>query len=63
MGRFFKQYILDFVEDLLQFLVDPTYENLKNVVRYFSLSYYKRYKLESAYWKGKDVHTTHADDF
>jgi hypothetical protein len=63
MGRFFKQYIQDFVDDFLWFLINPSYKNLKNVVRYLSPSFYKRQKLEMVYWKDKDVYNSHADDF
>ena len=63
MGSFLKEYIQDFIDDFLWFLINPAYKNLRNVVRYLSLSYYKIYKLELAYWKDKDVHRTHADDF
>jgi hypothetical protein len=63
MGRFLKQYIQHFVDDLLWFLINPNYENLKRVVRYLSPSFYKKQKLEMVYWKDKDVYNSHADDF
>jgi len=63
MGKFLKEYLKDFVDDFLWFLINPTYKNLKNVLRYFSISSYKRRKIESIYQLDKDVRETHADDF
>jgi len=63
MGKILKEYLEDFVDDFLWFLINPTYKNLRNVLRYFSISYYKRRKIESIHWLDKDVRGTHADDF
>jgi hypothetical protein len=63
MGSFLKEYIQDFIDDFIWFLINPSYKNLKNVVRYLSPSFYKKQKLEMVYWKDKDVYNSHADDF
>jgi hypothetical protein len=63
MESFLKEYIQDFIDDFLWFIINPSYKNLRNAARYFSISYYKRYKLELTYWKDKDVRKSHADDF
>jgi len=63
MRGFLKQYIQDFVDDIIWFLINPSYKNLKNVVRYFSVSFYKRQKIEAEYWKDKDIYNSHADEF
>ncbi len=60
---YIKDYLSDFLEDLLYFLFTPSLKNAKRVFRYFSLSYFKRYRLEREYWKDKNVRETHADDF
>jgi hypothetical protein len=61
--RIFKEYIKDFIDDFLGFIINPTYKNLRNAAKFSYISYYKRYKLELTYWKYKDVKEGHADDF
>jgi hypothetical protein len=63
MGSILKEYIQNFIDDFLWFIINPSYKNLVKVARYFSIFYYKRYKLELTYWKDKDVKETRADDF
>jgi len=63
VSKIFKEYLEEFIDNLLWFLLNPSYKNLKNVLKYFSVSYYTRRKIESTYWLGKDVRKTHADDF
>jgi len=63
MGGILKEYLKDFVDDFLWFLINPNYKNLKSTLRYFSISYYKRRKIESVHWLDKDVRETYADDF
>jgi len=63
MKEILKEYIKDFMDDFLWFVINPSYKNLRKAVRYFSPSYYSKYRLESTYWKDKDVINTHADDF
>jgi hypothetical protein len=45
------------------FFCKPSYKNLVKVLKYFKFSHLKRYKVESMYWKDKDITKTHADDF
>lgn len=63
MEEYLRNYTEDFFDDLLYFFCRPSYKNLVKVLKYFEFSHLKRYKVESMYWKDKDITKTHADDF